>query len=89
MSTRGDGRVFARGQSWRIQYSVRGRQHREPARVNDRKLGVRRPAKNEAEALSALRARRREIEGGRFVGPRVEKVLVSELITALLHDSPQ
>jgi len=84
MGARGEGRVFSRGERWWIQYSVRGRQHREPARVEDRKLGRLRPAKDEAEAWKALRARRREVEGGRFVGPQVERILVSELLDALL-----
>ncbi len=73
---RGDGRAFKRADSWRLQYQAQGSQHREPARVPDRD-GVLRPAKNEAEALRALRTRRAEILGGRFVG-RVEEVTVKE-----------
>ena len=70
--------MFQRGDSWWIQFQARGEQHREPARLPDRD-GVVQPAKNEAEARKALKARRAEVLGGRFIG-RPEKVTVNELL---------
>jgi integrase len=75
---RGDGRVFQRGSSWWIQFQARGEQHREPARLPD-KDGILQPAKKATEAKRALRIRRAEILGGRFIG-RPEKVTVKELL---------
>jgi integrase len=79
---RGDGRFFMRGSRWWIQYSFRGEQQREPARVLDRKLGRLRPAKDEKEAKRALEARRTEKAGGRFIGLQAERVTVNELLDA-------
>ena len=75
---RGDGRVFQRGSSWWIAFYAHGEKQREPARVPDAN-GVLRPEKNEAEARRALRVRRSEVLGGRFIG-RAEKVTVGELL---------
>ena len=75
---RGDGRVFLRGKSWWLQFEAQDGQQREPARILD-SIGVLRPAKNEAEARRALKARRAEVLGGRFVG-RPEKITVDELL---------
>jgi len=83
MRTRGDGRVFRRGARWWVQFNAHGQQHREPARIFDNALGLTRPAKTEGEAVRALRARRREVDGGRFLGPQVERLTVAELLDAL------
>ena len=83
MGTRGEGRTFRRGSRWWVQFNDHGQQRREPARVFDSTLAVARAAKTEAEALRALRGRRRDVEGGRFLGPQVEKRTVADLLDAL------
>ncbi len=72
--SRGDGRVFRRkgSERWWIQYSVRGRQYREPG------------GRTEAEARKKLRLRQREAYSERFAGPDVERVTVAELADALV-----
>lgn len=79
---RGDGRVYQQGASWWIQLSVRGQRIREAAKVTD-KAGVLRPAKDEREALRFLRTRREEVLGGRYLGPREERLTVGEMLDAL------
>lgn len=79
---RGDGYVYQRGEVWWAQYSVAGKRVREAAKVVDRH-GVRRPARTEADALRFLRDRRRELDGGRFLGPQEEKITVVGLLDAL------
>ncbi len=69
---RGDGAVFQRGSSWWIVYYVRGKRYREPA------------GKTEAAAKRRLRARLGEVYSGRFVGPEEERVLVDQLLDALV-----
>lgn len=80
---RGDGRAYQRGSRWWIEYWVRGEQFREPAIIVDRNDTVR-PARSEREAVKHLEARRREILGGRFVGPKEERVTVDDLVDDLL-----
>ncbi len=80
---RGDGRVFERGGRWWVGYFVRGVEHREPVKVVDRD-GQERPAANIQEARRFLKARRREIEGGRFIGPKEDRLTVAELLEAVL-----
>jgi integrase len=69
---RGDGRVYQRKGTarWWIQYSVRGKQYREPG------------GRSEAEARKRLRARQAEIEDRRFVGPTVERLKVLAVLDA-------
>jgi integrase len=45
--------------------------------------GVPRPAANEREALRFLRDRRRDVEGGRLLGPQEERITVEEILDAL------
>ncbi len=80
---RGDGRVFQRGRRWWAAYFIRCVEHREPATATDRD-GTVRPAANLQEARRFLKARRREIEGGRFVGPQEDKLTVGDLFEALI-----
>lgn len=80
---RGDGRVFQRSGRWWVAYFVRGVEHREPAKVADRD-GALRPAANGQEARRFLKARRREIEGGRFIEPEQERLTVADLVGAVL-----
>jgi hypothetical protein len=56
---------------------MRGNERREPAKVADRD-GKLRPAE------SAQEARRREIEGGRFIGPEEERLTVADLVGSTL-----
>jgi integrase len=71
---RGDGRVYRRKGStlyW-IQYSVRGRQYREPG------------GRSEAAAGKKLKQRLREAGTASFAGPAAEHVTVDQLADALL-----
>ena len=74
VTSRGDGRVYKRKGSSRywIQYSVRGRQYREPG------------GKTPAAARKKLRQRLREAGTERFGGPAAERVTVDQLADALL-----
>lgn len=74
VSTRGDGRVYNRKGSSRywIQYSIRGRQYREPG------------GKTPAAAKKKLRQRLREAGTERFGGPAAERATVDQLADALL-----
>lgn len=69
---RGDGRVFQRGKRWWIAYYARGQEHRESA------------GRTEREARRHLKARLKEIYGGRFVGLQEERIVVEELLDDLL-----
>jgi integrase len=81
---RGDGRVYQRSSNrWWLEFWYKGNCYREPAMLPDRS-GVMHPAKTEAEALKRLQARRREIMGGHFLGPREERVTVEELCDDLI-----
>ena len=74
VTSRGDGRVYKRKGSSRywIQYSIRGRQYREPG------------GKTPAAARKKLRQRLREAGTERFGGPAAERVTVDQLADALL-----
>jgi len=74
VGSRGDGRIYKRKGSSRywIQYSIRGRQYREPA------------GKTPAAARNKLRQRLREAGTERFGGPAAERVTVDHLADALL-----
>jgi integrase len=80
---RGDGRIFQRGERWWVAYFVRGAEVREPAKVA-LKDGILRPAETAQEARRFLKARRREIEGGRFIGLEEERLTVADLFVDLL-----
>src|SRR5262245_15960661 len=69
---RGDGSVYRRGQRWWISYWLRGERFREPGGAT------------ETEAKRKLRARMNESHGDRFVGPREERVMVSDLLDSLI-----
>lgn len=69
---RGDGRVYARGSRWWIEFWFEGKQFRETG------------GRSEDAARKKLKARLKEILGGRFVGPQQERVSVSELLDDLL-----
>ena len=85
---RGDGRVFKRGARWWIAYyaprSGKVVEYREPAFVVERAGEDARPARSRQEALRALRARRREIQGERFVAPPERRITVGMLLDDLL-----
>ncbi len=74
MKRRGDGRVFQRpgSKNYWIQYSVRGRQYREPV------------GPNKAKARRKLKARLKEAQSENFVPPSAESVTVGALLDALL-----
>ncbi len=74
VTSRGDGRVYKRKGTSRywIQYSVRGRQYREPG------------GKTPATARKKLRQRLREAGTDHFGGPAAERVTVDQLADALL-----
>ena len=57
---------------WHIQYFRNGKRHRESARTD-----------NKTRANLLLKKRQAEITTGNFVGPRGERILVSELNTRL------
>src|SRR5262245_35234203 len=74
VTSRGEGRVYQRKGSSRywIQYSVRGRQYREPG------------GKTPTAARNKLRQRLRDAGTERFAGPAAERVTVDKLADALL-----
>jgi integrase len=79
---RGDGRVFRRGQAWRISYYAPDPAN--PGRMKE----IREGAATEAEAWKLLKLRRRELAVAKaglraFQGPRQENVLVAELLDGL------
>jgi len=71
---RGMGRVFLRGRKFWIAYYANGEEYREPGGVTRH------------EAQCRLRARLREKFSEQFVGPRAEKLTVSELLDGYLAD---
>ncbi len=71
---RGDGRIFQRGSRWWISYNVNGRNYRQPA------------GSTEDDARRALKAKRKEIAGDRFVPPAAERLTVAELLESLEAD---
>ncbi len=78
MKTRGLGRIYQRGGDdgvWWIQYSWRGKLHRESS-----------GSKVHRVALNLLRQRHREMGQGRLVGPDVEKTTFDDLAKMLVDD---
>jgi integrase len=72
---RGLGRVFKRGEVYRIAYCYRGKEYRESAHST-----------NEAKAIQFLKKRIGEIGRGRLVGPTEERVTFEELAADFLRD---
>ncbi len=75
---RGFGAPYQRGRIWWIRYHHRGQEYRESA-GSERRL--------DAERL--LKARWKQIGRGKFIGPREEKVLVNDLLDALVRHYEQ
>jgi integrase len=75
MKARGMGRIYRRGRIWWVQYSHRGRLHRESS-GSDR----------QSEATKLLRRRQGEMGTGRLVGPDVERTTFADLKAMLLTD---
>jgi len=74
----GFGAPYQRGRIWWIRYHHRGDEYRESA-GSERRL--------DAERL--LKARWKQIGRGKFIGPREEKVLVNDLLDALVRHYEQ
>ncbi len=75
MKARGFGRVYQRGRVWWIQYSYRGKVHRESTGCIDR-----------TDAVKLLRRRLEEISRGRLIGPDAERTTFENLAQMLLDD---
>ena len=75
MKNRGMGSTFQRGSVWWIQYSHRGRVHRESSRSTKR-----------VDATRLLKQRLGEIGMGRFVGPDPDRLTFEELMKLLTDD---
>lgn len=75
MKARGLGRLYQRGGTWWIQYSYRGRLHRESS-----------GSKVRAQAASLLKRRHAEMGQGRLVGPDVERTTFEDLAGMLTDD---
>jgi integrase len=75
---RGFGSLYRRGRMWWIRYHHRGEEFRESC-----------GSERETEALRLLKARWKQIGRGRFIGPKEEKVLVNDLIDALVLNYKQ
>jgi integrase len=79
--SRGDGRVFQRGQIWWVQFYVDGRQHRESAKTTDRE-----------KAEKYLRSRLKEVHAHEldasrpFVTRRDKRRTIADLMDALKTD---
>ncbi len=61
--------------NWWVQNYRNGKPYRESARTTDRR-----------KAEKFLQKRQAEVAGGNFLGPRIERILVSELAEDLLRD---
>lgn len=72
---RGYGRIYQRGKTFWIQYSVRGELHRESSRSSERK-----------DAVRLLKQRVGESISGKVSGLSVEKISLADLIEALRAD---
>jgi hypothetical protein len=72
---RGMGCVYRRGQVYWIKYSLRGKPYLESSH-----------SEKEADAKRLLKKRLGEMADGRFIGPRADKVTLSELCDDLLND---
>src|SRR5262249_15140653 len=75
---RGFGSCYRRGRIWWIRYRHRGEEFRESSK-SERVL--------DAERL--LKARWKQMGRGKFIGPKEEKVLVNDLLDALVLDYQQ
>jgi integrase len=80
---RGMGRTLQRGKRWWISYYVQGQEQRESAA---KVLGRPDAGMNEKDAEKALKIRLQEIHGGRWVGPKQERVTMAELLDGLVQD---
>jgi integrase len=80
---RGMGRTLQRGSRWWIAYYVNGHEHRESA---SKVLGRPDAGLSEKDAEKALKLRLQEIHGGRWVGPKQERVNMVELLDGLVQD---
>jgi len=72
---RGLGRIFQRGAVWWVQYSFRGRQHRESSDSTTR-----------AKAVNLLKRRLAEMGQGRLVGPQAERLTFADLMRMVVED---
>jgi integrase len=72
----GSGSVYKRGNTWTIDYYVRGKRIRES--VPD--------ARSEQDARKKLRQRIAEIHTHRFIGPAEDKLLFSDLVQLIKND---
>ena len=72
---RKDENIYRRGRVWYIRFWFRDREYRESSKSEDRKV---------AKAL--LDQRRREIEDGRFDGPRADRTTFEELVGLIERD---
>jgi len=72
---RGFGRVYQRGRVWWLQYSYRGRVHRESSGCSNR-----------TDAMKLLRRRLEEMGRGRLIGPDAERITFDDLAQILLDD---
>lgn len=75
MKARGLGRIYRRRRIWWIQYSHRGRLHRESSR-----------SARQSDAGKLLRRRQGEMGAGRLVGPDVERTTFEDMKAMLLTD---
>src|SRR5262245_27761391 len=75
MKGRGLGRVYQRGGVWWVQFSFRGRKHRESSGSAKR-----------ADAVKLLKKRLGEMGRGGFVGPQVERTTFEDLAAMLADD---
>lgn len=75
---RGQGRIYQRGETWWIQYSHRGKLHRESSKSTD-----------QARAVSLLQLRQGEMAQGRLPGFDAEKVTFGDLEALIEADYVQ
>ena len=72
----GSGSVYKRGNTWTIDYYVRGKRIRES--VQD--------ARSEQDDRKKLRQRIAEVHSHRFIGPAEDKLLFSDLVQLIKND---
>lgn len=72
---RKDENIYQRGKVWYIRFWFRDREYRESSKSEDRKV-----------ARALLDQRRREIEEGRFGGPKAERTKFEDLEKLILRD---
>ena len=73
--TRGLGVLYQRGPVWWLQYSVRGKRHRESS-----------GSANRADAVRLLRRRIAEAQAGKAIGPQIERTTLGDLCNMVLDD---